>query len=228
MRKRSVSLIYKIARELKNLLVGFVELGLVYTQRIILAIKEHPIEKALGIETSESYHKKSDTSLYKDLCDYIPSPYGKIKEILTYVRLGPDDVFVDLGCGKGRVVFFVAQERIKKVIGVEVDRNLVEIARENYRNLKLSRTPVEIVEADAATYISNEGTVFFMYDPFGYKTVEAIVGNIKKSLEMRARRIRIVYYSPGYRHILDDEDWLELEQEINTGEILIWHDSSFK
>jgi SAM-dependent methyltransferase len=228
MSKTNVLLIYKIARELKNLLIGFAEMCRIYTQRIILAIREHPIEKALGIETSEPYRKKSDTSLYKDLCDYHPSPYGKIKEILGYLRLGPDDVFVDLGCGKGRVIFFVAQEKIKKVIGVEVDKNLVEITKENYRNLKLSRAPVEIVEADAATYIPNEGTVFFMYDPFGYKTVEAIVGNIKKCLETHARRIRIVYYSPGYRHILDHEDWLELEKEVNAGEILIWHNRSFK
>jgi predicted RNA methylase len=137
--------------------------------------------------------------------------------------LTPDDVFIDIGCGAGRVIFFIAAQNLKKVIGVELNEELIDAARQNYRALKLRNSPVEIVCADAAVFNMDEGTIFFMYNPFGYKTLRKVVANIKKSIEASPRKIRIVYYGLWHRHLLDDEDWLELEKEMDRGEILIWH-----
>ncbi|MFH1354607.1 MAG: hypothetical protein ABIH19_00450, partial [Candidatus Omnitrophota bacterium] len=78
-------------------------------------LKGRYYDKMLGIETAGYYTAIEDISYNKDMVAYSPSPYGRLEKMITYLKLTPDDVFVDLGCGKGRVVFFVALKRLKKV-----------------------------------------------------------------------------------------------------------------
>ena len=47
---------------------------------------------------------------------------------MNYLKLDANDVFVDLGCGKGRAVFLAAAQKLKKVIGVELRKELADIA----------------------------------------------------------------------------------------------------
>ena len=62
-------------------------------------------DRRLGVRTF-GYHPATggpgDREWY---VHYIPSPYRDIFEVLRTAKLSPDDVFTDLGCGLGRVVF---------------------------------------------------------------------------------------------------------------------------
>jgi hypothetical protein len=73
-----------------------------------ILIKERHYEKRFGIETSTIYLLKDNLSLHKDGEDYQPTPYKKLEKVVEYLKLSSDDVCIDLGCGKGRVVFFFA------------------------------------------------------------------------------------------------------------------------
>src|SRR4051812_7407460 len=66
---------------------------------------------------------------------YTPLPYQVIRRVLERMRPNSNDIFVDIGCGKGRVVCCAARRALTKVIGIEVNETLVEQARENVRNL---------------------------------------------------------------------------------------------
>ena len=58
------------------------------------------------------------------------------------------DVFVDFGCGKGRVLFLAARYRFARIIGVELSERMAEQARRN-----LAREPRVVVEvANAAAW----------------------------------------------------------------------------
>jgi tRNA G46 methylase TrmB len=47
--------------------------------------------------------------------------FGGVEALINYLRLGEDDVFVDLGSGVGKVVMQIAMtSSVKKVIGVEL------------------------------------------------------------------------------------------------------------
>jgi len=189
-----------------------------------ILIKERHYEKRFGIETSTIYLLKNNLSLYKDGEDYQPTPYKKLEKVVEYLKLSSDDVCIDLGCGKGRVVFFFASQKVKKVIGVELVENLVNIAKKNLKNLRIKdRATVEIFHGDATKFNFEECTIFFLFNPFGYKTLEKVILNIKNTLVTNPRRIRILYYNPVHRKILDNEDWLILEGQVDKTNIFVWH-----
>ncbi len=79
----------------------------------------------------------------------------------------------------------------------------VDAARINLRKAKSNHTPVEIVDSDAAVFEAKEGTVFFMFNPFGKMTLEKVIKNIRQSLLTNPRKTHIAYYCPVYKDLLD-------------------------
>ena len=156
------------------------------------------------------------------MISHVPAPYADMRRIIDYLKMTPEDVFIDLGCGKGRALFVAASENLKKAIGVELDERLLAVAGQNLQNAKTLNCPVEIVAHDAATYNIDLGTVFFFYNPFGHNTMAKVLDNIKFSLEKSPRRAHTVYYCPQYRYLFDEAPWLEFETELNNGRTVIW------
>ena len=211
-------LAYKILREFYRFLIRTWMLMCI----TITKIRSFVRDDRLGIETSDSCHFK-DCTLNKDAYDYAPTRYDTLEKIIDRLNLRPDDVFVDIGCGKGRAVFVASFRKIKKAIGVDMDRDLIGSAQNNLRNIKAQHAPVEFICADAAGFDVREGTVFYLYNPFGDKTTKAVMENIRTSLVARPRRIRIALNGHVHRNVFDQQGWLEVETEIYKGNIVILH-----
>jgi len=182
--------------------------------------KERYYEKKLNIQTSEPCDFKDNFSLYKDGHGYHPIRYSTLEKMVTYLKPESEDIFIDFGCGKGRAVFFAALRKLRKIIGVELNKEMIDISRRNFNNFKLGKTPIEFIQADAANYEIKDETIFFMFNPFGPKTLLKVINSIKNSLLVNPRQIRIVYYSPEHRALFYEQNFLILEREEN--DYLIW------
>ena len=215
-------LIYKILREIKNSYSHLLDFFLSTAERIIIITREHLLDKKLGIETFEPCYEKDTQSFYKDGLAYFPSSYSILEKVVKRVELSKDDVVVDMGCGKGRVVFFMAMEEVKRVIGVEIRRDTVEAAKVNFSNFKYKKSPLEIINADVINFNPKEGTVFFFFNPFGYRTFDKVIENIKNSLITNPRKIKILYYNATYSFLLDSQDWLSSKGEIGDTKVFLW------
>ena len=116
--------------------------------------------------------------------------------------------FVDLGCGKGRVLLIASEFGFAKVRGVEFAHELCEIALKNcavYRDKTELGTEFRIIESDAAGYaINNDENVFFMYNPFDDVVMNKVLDNIAASLEMQPRRIWIIYNYPVHGNTIEE------------------------
>src|SRR5262249_19045498 len=144
-----------------------------------------------------------------DSLDYFPSGYKAISAVLRHVPFKEEDVFVDLGCGKGRILFEVAGRRLKKIVGVELSEPLCEVARSNlHRFLKAGggRTPIDIQSCNVTAFDPSEGTIFYMFNPFGLETMKSLLSNIRMSLLSHPREIRIVYNNPVHASYLDTQN----------------------
>lgn len=62
---------------------------------------------------------------------YVPSTEVAVEEMLRLAKVRPDDVVMDLGSGDGRIVIAAARYFGARGIGIEIDPELVEKAREN-------------------------------------------------------------------------------------------------
>ncbi|MFH0763913.1 MAG: methyltransferase domain-containing protein [Candidatus Omnitrophota bacterium] len=191
-------LVYKILREIYRWSYDYFIWPLInLANRIKIAAIDHFWEKKLGIKTADNSQVQDDATMFKDSLMYAPTPYHVIELILNRLQFSRDDVFIDLGCGKGRVLLTVAMKNLKKVIGIEARKDMFDIAIENLKRSNVKNTPVEIVNADVATFDMREGTIFFMYNPFGVYTHKCVMEHIKNSLIVNPRQVRIIYYGGG-------------------------------
>jgi predicted RNA methylase len=125
-------------------------------------------------------------------------------------------VFCDLGCGMGRIVCVAARGPVRKCIGVELLEPLCEIARRNAASLRGRKATIQIVCGDATTVDLSEGTIYFMFNPFGADTLRDTLENIRGSLSQKPRAIKIAYYNAQFVAVLEALEWLVKVRELET------------
>ena len=186
---------------------------------------EYRLDKKFGINTRGKADIDWNLSSNLDAVGYAATRYVDLQRIAQYLNLSPDDVFVDYGSGKGRVVLFMSMQKIKKAIGLEIDPILMRETRKNIKTFEdkyPQHSPVEFIEGEAMDFDPAEGTVFFFYNPFGEKTFQKIVNNIERSLQKNPRRILILYKNAKEKKLLDEASWLTPLGQIEKTEIFVW------
>lgn len=154
-------------------------------------------EQKLAIETQGP--KNVD---FPDAKMYAYVAYRSIFKILHRLQLRPDDVFVDIGCGKGRVVCCAATLAARKVIGIDVEAGLCEVARANAASLRGRRAEVEIVNLPAQQFDYRECTAVFLFNPFGESTLRETLASVERSIAHNPRRVRLAYLNPIHENVL--------------------------
>jgi SAM-dependent methyltransferase len=118
--------------------------------------------------------------------------------------VSPDDVLVDVGCGKGRVInFWLRKGLTNKIVGLELDDRVAARTRR-----RLSHYPnVTIVTGHAVENLPADGTLFYLFNPFQADVVAAF----KKRLAEQARergRVRVIYNNCKHVSLfVDDPEW---------------------
>jgi methyltransferase family protein len=165
-------------------------------------LEEHPaaerdkaIELALGIESSPA-----QKPLGKDRMGYMPAGIAPIVRTVLDAPIGPNDVFVDLGSGLGKVAMAVHLLTGARAIGIELQPDLAARARAEASYLGLKG--VTFLEGDALNADVDDATVVFLYLPF---TGDVLAG-VMARLEAVARRRDLVICSLGLD--LRGFDWI--------------------
>lgn len=131
---------------------------------------------------------------------YQPSSWLTLPRVLRRSEVSPDDVFIDFGCGMGRMVLEAALfYPLARVIGVELSPELARVAQRNIdRNQRrLKARQVEIVASDVLEYeIPDDVTIAFFYNPFYGPIFAYVVRGLIASVDRVPRRLRIVYQNP--------------------------------
>lgn len=165
-------------------------------------------ENWLGINTRAT-HRPSERSRDAEHKIYTPTVYRLIFQVLRRLPLKASDVFVDLGCGKGRVVCCAAYLGAARVMGIEYEREIYETAVANAGLMRHRRSDVTIVHGEAQDLDYTEGTVFYMFNSFGPETLRTVLSKIEAGLERNPREIRIAYVNPMYGLVMRERKWLE-------------------
>lgn len=165
-------------------------------------------EHFLGIESTEIvYNNRYNDDYYR----YEPTSYSGLICAFDAMEdvLSKYDRLVDFGCGKGRVLFYVNQRFQCEVCGIEVDKDLYELALNNraYYNTRFRDTAerIEIINGKAEEYeIRREDNVFYFFNPFDINIFEQVMEHIIESVEKHPRRIFVMMYYPKeeYRHYM--------------------------
>jgi SAM-dependent methyltransferase len=132
---------------------------------------------------------------------YTASPWWLLRWLLPRSAVKRSDVFVEFGCGKGRVVVDAARRyHFKRVVGVELSPDLSAVARDLVarERSRLRCRDVTIETADADEYrVPDDMTHAYLYNPFNGATFQRTCANIVASLDRAPRPLRVLYLNPA-------------------------------
>lgn len=166
-------------------------------------------DAAYGVDTREEkqHGAAAGRTRFADPAVNMPSYYLRLLALRRALRPGPGEVIADLGCGAGRALAVLSGTGAR-CRGVECDPAALRRARENARRLARAGRRIEIVHVDAAAFAFTDETIVYLFNPFGPDTLRAVLANLRASLRLAPRKVRIAYYYPRHRTALDGQDWL--------------------
>jgi len=138
--------------------------------------------------------------------EYQGAPYEFIADFLHVLDLGSEDVLYDLGSGYGRIPLYAALTTgCGTCRGIEIVPERVKISQNAARELLLSN--VEFVQGNVLNCDFSDGNIFFLFNPFNWKTLEK-VGEKFKIISSK-KRIKIVTWGGPSVAYFERQYWLK-------------------
>lgn len=146
---------------------------------------------------------------------YEPTRAWPFEELMRRVNIPREGAFVDMGCGKGRVLLLAASVGFSRLVGVDFSEELCQHARRNiadYSNRNDRCAPhFEIIHCDAVDYpIDRRDSVFYFFNPFDGEVMSRVLSRIVDSAKRFPRPIWLIYLNPVWRSVLDQSPNLDL------------------
>jgi SAM-dependent methyltransferase len=182
-------------------------------------VGEHIVDRRRGTDTSRIVDLASAGVHTDGRIPYVPSGWRSLPSALRHIPISEDDVFLDLGCGKGRVVLQAAERPFKRVIGVELSPELIAVAQENLHAArpKLRCQDIELIEADITTWpIPDDVTILYAYNPVRGELFEAAMKGMIASYDRNPRPLVLLYRYPREHDVLDASGRFQLLRTITS------------
>jgi hypothetical protein len=174
---------------------------------------EHPIDRRYGTDTGGVISATTlRTGAAADIHNfgYVSSQPSIVRTALQTIPDLADAVFVDMGCGKGRVLVVASEHPFRRIVGVELSPELCRIARANAARVAAQypgRTPIEVVESDVLGFELPPGKlVIYIYNSFFPRMMKAVAEKIAHRIS--AEPMFVVYYNPASAMAFDRQSEL--------------------
>ena len=116
-----------------------------------------PLFKALDQELLEGPNPYNQAAIFP----YGETPLRALFTLANHLQLKPSDRLIDLGCGRGRAVFFLSQIFKCEAVGLDLTRSFIDRASRLAR--KHQQTRVSFVCQDFLTYDFRQATCVYLY-----------------------------------------------------------------
>lgn len=191
-------------------------------------------EKRRRIDTSGRLSTKAKA--IDDCNGYEPIQYECLDRIFECIEIKKNDVLVDFGSGKGRVLIEASLHPFKRIEGVEFNLQLVQQAEENIDsfNRVLLNNIIFVHHCDARDYIiPQDVTHIFIWNSFVGDVLKSVVNRITSLSSATEKKINVVLALPS-----GENDSLELfnsfdaprkiETDFWTGVDLYWFRTDYR
>lgn len=137
-------------------------------------------------------------------CDTSNTDYGVLPHLFQHVSVTENDVLVDVGCGKGRVINWWLSRGIRnQIIGVELDPIIADATRRRLRRF----SNVSILAGSILNLLPSEGTLYYLFNPFEPWVVMAFRDTI---IERAVNPVSVLFYNFTNEQIApfrEDDRW---------------------
>lgn len=152
-------------------------------------------DKRLGIKTTGREDVAS-----AHYAPYEPTPYPVLERLAQSGWLGREHRLLDYGCGKGRVVFYLAAAVGCQATGIDQSPRLIREALEN-RQACRAGDRVRLACCLAEQYPIGDENAFFFFNPFSLTVFEAVLRRLRQSWYANPRQMLLLCYYPSPEYI---------------------------
>jgi SAM-dependent methyltransferase len=174
-------------------------------------------DQRLGIDAT-GMHSPAELSLRgenaKFAAEYFATPAWIFRRLIDSLDIDVGRfVFVDYGCGKGRVLALAAERPFLRVEGIELSEDMHRMAVGNIgkaRNSGALRAPVVVPHGDATDYeLPRHPVVVYLFNPFGEQVISRVADAIQSSLREIPRDAYVIYANAIHRDCFDRSTCLQ-------------------
>lgn len=132
----------------------------------------------------EAYSVKAAAASYRPDAYLIDSE----KAVFDYLKLNRDVKILDIGCGGGRTTFSLIKKGYLDIIGIDIEKSLIDGAKRNYNAVYSSKfLCVDLLDIDRYFDDGYFDVVFFSYQGLDYLFP---LENRKKALDIMKRKVK--------------------------------------
>ena len=150
-------------------------------------------DEKLNIETEGLDDRLADWHHFR----YEPTPYEVLERLLDSGMIDEHNHVMDMGCGKGRVSFFLSQTIGCRTTGIDFDSNMIDHANQNKEKF-MRKELVQFVFCKAEEAELTDADCFHFFNPFSEKILRSVLGNIIYSYYEHPRKIKLFFYYPSH------------------------------
>ncbi len=143
---------------------------------------------------------------------HVPTDVSALRYIFRKYRICPDDVLVDVGCGKGRVIaWWLSRGYRNRIIGIELDEELALFAKHIFSEYD----NVTIIHGDIIDSWPKDSNVFYLFNPFDRGTMLKFKSKLKANVRIKgktghsdtqlSKEILAIYYYPVHIDVFLDD-----------------------
>ena len=130
------------------------------------------------------------------------SDYRCLRQVFRAVPLRSDDVFIDVGCGEGRVLTYLCEQGFQgKVIGIELDEEIAETAAR--RTASCKNVTICCGNVLDKSELFRDATAVYLFHPFSRRIFQAFVAMLESNC---AKPVRLYYLNWLYVDELENRD----------------------
>lgn len=155
--------------------------------------------------------QKPEEERYPDAAPYVPTPIEVAEEMLKLAGVQPSDTVYDLGSGDGRIVIMAAQKFGAAGVGVDVDRDLLRVARERAQKAGVA-AKTSFVEGDLFETDIRRATVVTLY--LTPKALNRLKSKLLAELKPGARIVAFTFPIEGWPPTKT--------QDVNSRRVYLW------
>ena len=128
--------------------------------------------------------------------DVYHTDYSVMPLLFRNLHISPDDILVDVGCGKGRVInYWLSQQYKNQIIGLEIDPDVAA----NTACQLARHSNVKVIPGDAIENLPPQGTIFYFYNPFNETKIINFEQKVREITE--GNQVKVIYYNPKNLHV---------------------------
>ena len=180
---------------------------------LILKITQEEINSDINLLNNSYNTKFSFNKLNFNYYNFItkliinPRSSKNFLNILKKLNINNKDVILDIGSGDGyNLLYFNKFYNFKKIYGIEIDQNIYNISKNNINLIKNKK--ISLIKNDILKFeIPNNVNYIYLFNPFQknyitnyflneknhIKSYEILINNINKSLNLKDRKITIIF-----------------------------------